>query len=90
MCSVHDAIEFEKRGIPAAVIITQAFRNAALFQFKSKGMEGHATIEMPHVHPLIAPIIYTIPLQLLSYYVAVLKGTDVDQPRNLAKSVTVE
>ena len=48
MCSVHDAIEFEKRGIPAAVIITQAFRNAALFQFKSKGMEGHATIEMPH------------------------------------------
>ena len=38
----------------------------------------------------IAPIIYTIPLQLLSYHVAVLKGTDVDQPRNLAKSVTVE
>ncbi len=48
MCSVHDAIEFEKRGIPAAVIITQAFRNAAVFQFKSKGMEGHAYIEMPH------------------------------------------
>jgi hypothetical protein len=45
---VHDTIEFEKRGIPAVVIITQAFRNAALFQFKSKGMEGHATIEMPH------------------------------------------
>ena len=37
-----------------------------------------------------APILYTIPLQLLSYHVAVLKGTDVDQPRNLAKSVTVE
>lgn len=48
MCSVHDTIEFEKRGIPAAVIITQAFRNAAVFQFKSKGMEGHAYIEMPH------------------------------------------
>jgi hypothetical protein len=48
LCSVHDAIEFEKRGIPAAVIITQAFRNAALFQFKSKGMEGHAYVEMPH------------------------------------------
>ena len=48
MCSVHDAIEFEKRGIPAAVIITQAFRNAAVFQFKSKGMEGHAYIELPH------------------------------------------
>lgn len=48
MCSVHDAIEFEKRGIPAAVIITQAFRNAAVFQFRSKGMEGHAYVEMPH------------------------------------------
>lgn len=48
MCSVHDTVEFEKRGIPATVIITQAFHNAALFQFKSKGMEGHACIEMPH------------------------------------------
>ncbi|MFT6302293.1 MAG: glucosamine--fructose-6-phosphate aminotransferase (isomerizing) [Granulosicoccus sp.] len=47
-------------------------------------------LEVPHCDPLIAPIIYTIPLQLLSYYVAVIKGTDVDQPRNLAKSVTVE
>jgi hypothetical protein len=45
---VHDAIEFEKRGIPATVIITAAFHAAALFQFKSKGMEGHAYIEMPH------------------------------------------
>lgn len=48
MCSVHDTIEFEKRGIPATVIITQAFRNAAVFQFRAKGMEGHAYIEMPH------------------------------------------
>jgi len=48
LCSVHDTIEFEKRGIPATVIITQAFRNAAVFQFRSKGMEGHAYIEMPH------------------------------------------
>ncbi len=55
MCSVHDAIEFEKRGIPAAVIITQAFRNAALFQFKSKGMEGHAYIEMPHPVSNLSP-----------------------------------
>lgn len=47
-------------------------------------------IKMPPVENEISPIIYTIPLQLLSYYVAVLKGTDVDQPRNLAKSVTVE
>jgi len=47
-------------------------------------------IRIPSVHPITAPIVYTVPLQLLSYHVAVLKGTDVDQPRNLAKSVTVE
>ncbi len=51
---------------------------------------GTHIVEMPHVDPVLAPIVYTIPLQLLSYHVAVLKGTDVDQPRNLAKSVTVE
>jgi glucosamine--fructose-6-phosphate aminotransferase (isomerizing) len=45
---------------------------------------------MPEVHPLIAPLVYAVPVQLLAYHVAVLKGTDVDQPRNLAKSVTVE
>jgi len=49
-----------------------------------------ARIEMPRVHPLIAPLVYAIPVQLLAYHVAVAKGTDVDQPRNLAKSVTVE
>ncbi|MGB3165905.1 MAG: glutamine--fructose-6-phosphate transaminase (isomerizing) [Alteraurantiacibacter sp.] len=49
-----------------------------------------ATIEMPRVHPLIAPLVYAVPVQLLAYHVAVAKGTDVDQPRNLAKSVTVE
>ena len=49
-----------------------------------------ATIEMPKVHPLIAPLVYAVPIQLLAYHVAVLKGADVDQPRNLAKSVTVE
>jgi glucosamine--fructose-6-phosphate aminotransferase (isomerizing) len=49
-----------------------------------------ATITMPKVHPLIAPMVYAVPVQLLAYHVAVLKGTDVDQPRNLAKSVTVE
>jgi len=47
-------------------------------------------IDVPHTHPWLAPIVYTLPLQLLSYYVAIIKGTDVDQPRNLAKSVTVE
>ncbi|OYV16034.1 MAG: glucosamine--fructose-6-phosphate aminotransferase (isomerizing), partial [Methylococcaceae bacterium NSM2-1] len=47
-------------------------------------------VKVPQVENEISPIVYTIPLQLLSYHVAVLKGTDVDQPRNLAKSVTVE
>ena len=51
---------------------------------------GVDVIEVPRVHEAIAPIVYTVPLQLLAYHVAVLKGTDVDQPRNLAKSVTVE
>jgi glucosamine--fructose-6-phosphate aminotransferase (isomerizing) len=51
---------------------------------------GTHVVGMPHIIDALAPILYTVPLQLLSYYVAVLKGTDVDQPRNLAKSVTVE
>ena len=51
---------------------------------------GTHVVGMPAIHDCLAPILYTVPLQLLSYYVAVLKGTDVDQPRNLAKSVTVE
>ena len=54
------------------------------------GGDAMATIEMPAVHPLIAPLVYAVPVQLLAYHVAVAKGTDVDQPRNLAKSVTVE
>ena len=48
------------------------------------------TIELPKIHPFVAPILYAIPVQLLAYHTAVCKGTDVDQPRNLAKSVTVE
>ena len=48
------------------------------------------SIEMPKVDPLLAPILYALPAQLLSYHTAIAKGTDVDQPRNLAKSVTVE
>ncbi len=54
------------------------------------GEVAAATVELPQVDPFVAPILYTIPVQLLAYHVAVLKGTDVDQPRNLAKSVTVE
>ena len=52
--------------------------------------EGLEVVNMAHANPLIAPILFIIPLQFLSYYVALVKGTDVDQPRNLAKSVTVE
>ena len=64
-----------------------------VFADEQAGMDkedGVQVIPMPHVHEVLAPIYYTLPLQLLSYYVAVLRGTDVDQPRNLAKSVTVE
>lgn len=48
MCSVHDTVEFEKRGIPSTTIITEAFKNAADFQFRGKGMAGHAYIQLPH------------------------------------------
>ncbi|MDU9002637.1 glutamine--fructose-6-phosphate transaminase (isomerizing) [Sedimentitalea todarodis] len=57
----------------------------------SEASEGvWETIRMPHIHTTLAPILYAIPAQLLAYHTAVAKGTDVDQPRNLAKSVTVE
>jgi glucosamine--fructose-6-phosphate aminotransferase (isomerizing) len=49
-----------------------------------------ARIEVPEVDPFAAPLLYSVPIQLLAYHTAVVKGTDVDQPRNLAKSVTVE
>ncbi|MDI5935079.1 glutamine--fructose-6-phosphate transaminase (isomerizing) [Halomonas kalidii] len=70
-------------------------RGGELFVFadervKLEEEEGIRVLRLPHVHEALAPILYTVPLQLLSYHVAVLKGTDVDQPRNLAKSVTVE
>lgn len=54
------------------------------------GHEARHHLALPNVHPFVAPILFAIPVQLLAYHVAVLKGTDVDQPRNLAKSVTVE
>jgi glucosamine--fructose-6-phosphate aminotransferase (isomerizing) len=54
------------------------------------GTKVEHAVELPAVDPFVAPILYAIPVQLLAYHVAVLKGTDVDQPRNLAKSVTVE
>ncbi|MBS0550700.1 MAG: glutamine--fructose-6-phosphate transaminase (isomerizing) [Proteobacteria bacterium] len=57
---------------------------------KRLGAHAVASIVLPTVDPVVAPILYTVPVQLLAYYTAVAKGTDVDQPRNLAKSVTVE
>ena len=64
-----------------------------LFTDSKSGVEASTEIQIlkiPSVHEYIAPIIYTVPLQLLAYYIAVYKGADIDQPRNLAKSVTVE
>ncbi|HEA53586.1 glutamine--fructose-6-phosphate transaminase (isomerizing) [Marinobacter antarcticus] len=70
-------------------------RGGELFVFADRAAdvkpeENIHVVQLPEVHEITAPIVYTVPLQLLSYHVAVLKGTDVDQPRNLAKSVTVE
>jgi glucosamine--fructose-6-phosphate aminotransferase (isomerizing) len=67
-------------------------RILALVTEGDTGLAGIAedVLELPAVHPWLAPIVYAIPLQLLAYHIAVLRGCDVDQPRNLAKSVTVE
>lgn len=71
-------------------------RGGELFLFADAGLDVHfegSGVHLLRVGPVsdsIAPVVFTVPLQLLAYHVAVLKGTDVDQPRNLAKSVTVE
>ncbi len=70
-------------------------RGGELFVFAAEDSNfreepGVTVVRLPKVDPILAPIVYVVPLQLLAYHVAVLKGTDVDQPRNLAKSVTVE
>jgi glucosamine--fructose-6-phosphate aminotransferase (isomerizing) len=70
-------------------------REGHVIAFVTRGdmaLEGlaDALFELPETHPLLAPILYAIPLQLLAYHIAVLRGCDVDRPRNLAKSVTVE
>jgi len=74
-----------------------AARGGILYVFKGHDIDfgdndsaNIRCIDVPEVDDLIAPIVYTVPLQLLAYHVAIIKGTDVDQPRNLAKSVTVE
>jgi glucosamine--fructose-6-phosphate aminotransferase (isomerizing) len=72
-----------------------AAREGRLIAFVTEGDEAldaiaHAVVSMPRCHPLLAPILYVVPLQLLAYHIAKLRGCDVDKPRNLAKSVTVE
>jgi glutamine---fructose-6-phosphate transaminase (isomerizing) len=72
-----------------------AARDGQIIAFVSQGDRGLADIasdvvELPAVQAYLAPILYAVPVQLFAYYVAVLRGCDVDQPRNLAKSVTVE
>ena len=84
---------FEKTASNMQEVIARGGR--VIFLSDSKGLErlgglAAATIALPAVDPLVAPILYAIPVQLLAYHVGVIKGTDVDQPRNLAKSVTVE
>jgi glucosamine--fructose-6-phosphate aminotransferase (isomerizing) len=59
-------------------------------QAEFAGVEGITTVILPHVPSILSPMVQVVPLQLLAYHVAVMRGTDVDQPRNLAKSVTVE
>ena len=70
-------------------------RGAKIIIFADEGVENdmsfaHKVIRLPFLNSFISPIISSIPIQLLAYYTAVSKGTDVDQPKNLAKSVTVE
>ena len=70
-------------------------RHGELFVFASEASQMVAedrlhVVHVPDVCETLAPIVYSVPVQLLSYHVAVMRGTDVDQPRNLAKSVTVE
>ncbi|MGF1640129.1 MAG: glutamine--fructose-6-phosphate transaminase (isomerizing) [Rhodospirillales bacterium] len=84
---------FDKTASNMQEVIARGGR--VIFFSDSAGIErlgdmAAATVELPAVDPFVAPILYTIPVQLLAYHVAVVKGTDVDQPRNLAKSVTVE
>ncbi len=70
-------------------------RHAPVIAFVAEGERelgkiADAVFTVPDTHALISPMLFTIPLQLLAYHIAVLRGADVDQPRNLAKSVTVE
>src|SRR5690606_25900468 len=84
---------FEKTASNAQEVAARGGRVILLADATGIGKLKHLTqaaIEMPKAHAFVAPILYAVPVQLLAYHTAILKGTDVDQPRNLAKSVTVE
>ncbi|HXF93311.1 MAG TPA: glutamine--fructose-6-phosphate transaminase (isomerizing) [Nitrospiraceae bacterium] len=80
--TVSNLMEVKARHAPVIAFVAEGEREL--------GRTADAVFTIPDVHPLLSPILFTVPLQLLAYHIAVLRGTDVDQPRNLAKSVTVE
>ena len=101
----HGPIALVEKGVPVIVIapsdqlIDKTISNVEellsrgakiIFISDKKGIKKITTVCLPESHEIISPILYSIPVQLIAYHTAVLKGTDVDQPRNLAKSVTVE
>ena len=88
----HDAI-FEKTVSNMQEVAARGGRIILLTDERGAeqaGLDTFATIVMPEMNPIVAPIVYAVPVQLLAYHTAVFMGKDVDQPRNLAKSVTVE
>ena len=88
----HDAL-FEKTISNMHEVMARGGRVILISDAKgcaAAGKDAWACIRVPDADPLIAPMLYALPVQLLAYHAAVAKGTDVDQPRNLAKSVTVE
>jgi glucosamine--fructose-6-phosphate aminotransferase (isomerizing) len=80
--TVSNLMEVKARNAPVIAFVTEGEREL--------GKIADAVFTVPDVHPLLTPVLFTVPLQLLAYHIAALRGTDVDQPRNLAKSVTVE
>ena len=80
--TVSNLMEVKARGAPVIAFVTEGEREL--------GKTADAVFAVPDVHPLMTPILFAVPLQLLAYHIAVLRNCDVDQPRNLAKSVTVE
>jgi len=88
----HDAV-FEKTASNMQEVAARGGRIVLVTDERGAaeaGLDTFATVKLPDMHPIVAPIVFTIPVQLLAYHTAVFMGKDVDQPRNLAKSVTVE